>query len=209
MAGVSETLPTAGLVLAGGRSRRMGTDKAQLVVAGKPLLAHVLERLAPQCAVVAVNAGDDVAQATGFGYDIVKDTVPGQIGPLAGVLAGLSWCASNHPDAAWMVSSTVDTPFLPHDLVTRLHEARARAGADIACAASHGRSHHATALWPVALVPALHDALTLEGIRAVAAFTDRYRIAVVEWPSVPVDPFFNVNTPADRDEAERLAGLAG
>ncbi|MBS7698720.1 MULTISPECIES: molybdenum cofactor guanylyltransferase MobA [unclassified Chelatococcus] len=200
---------TAGLVLAGGRSRRMGTDKARLVLAGKPLLAHVLDRLVPQCVVIAVNTGGDALQGENAGHDIVKDSIPGQIGPLAGILAGLSWCASNHPDVAWMVSSTVDTPFLPHDLVRRLHQARAHAGADLACAASHGRRHHATTLWPVALAAELQDALTADAIRSVAAFTGRYRIAVAEWPSAVVDPFFNVNTPADRDEAERLAGLAG
>ncbi|CAH1659156.1 Molybdenum cofactor guanylyltransferase [Hyphomicrobiales bacterium] len=209
MTGPGGIPPTAGLVLAGGLSRRMGADKARLILAGRPLLAHVLERLAPQCVAVAINTGDRGPQAASLGYDLVEDTVPGQIGPLAGVLAGLSWCASSHPDVAWMVSSAVDTPFLPRDLVIQLHRERARAGADLACAVSAGRRHHATTLWPVTLAKALHDALMNDGIRAVAAFTDRYRVAVAEWSCAPVDPFFNVNTPADRDEAERLAGLAG
>ena len=200
---------TAGLVLAGGASRRMGTDKATLAIAGRPLVAHVLERLAPQCVAVAINASDDTRPFAGLGHAIVQDPIPGRVGPLAGILAGLAWCATAHPDVAWMVSSAVDTPFLPRDLVARLHQERAAAGADLACAASRGRSHPTAAIWPVALAAALHEAVATEGIRAVAGFTDRYRIAVVEWPSDPLDPFFNINTPADRDEAERVSGRMG
>lgn len=203
------TPPTVGLVLAGGASRRMGIDKATLAIAGKPLVAHVLERLDPQCVEVAINAGNDTRPFAGLGHAIVQDPIPGQAGPLAGILAGLSWCATAHPDVAWMVSSAVDTPFLPRDLVARLHHERAAAGADLACAASGGRRHHTAALWPVALAAALYEAVATEGIRAVAGFTDRYRIAVVEWPSEPLDPFFNINTPADRDAAERLSAGAG
>lgn len=195
--------------MAGGLSRRMGTDKAFVPIAGRPMLAHVIERLAPQCTALVINAAGDPARFGAFGQPVVADTIPGFPGPLAGVLAGLAWCARTHPDVAWMVSSAVDTPFLPADLVARLHRARREADADIGCAASLGRRQPVAALWPVTIADELAEAVTGQGIRAVAAFTDRYRLAIAEWPADPVDPFFNVNEPADRDEAERLIGAGG
>jgi molybdopterin-guanine dinucleotide biosynthesis protein A len=201
---------TIGVVLAGGRAHRLGgTDKALVDVAGRPMLAHVVERLSRQCSGLVVNANGDPARLTSFGLPVVADELPGFLGPLAGLLAGLNWTRRARIDAAWMVSTAVDTPFLPLDFVARLHEARARSGADLAVASSAGRRHHVAALWPVALADALQGALTVDRLRAVAAFTDRYAVAVAEWPTDPFDPFFNVNTPADRAKADELAASIG
>ena len=105
------------------------------------------------------------------------------------------------------VSAPSDCPFLPRDLVERLHRARRDAGAALACAASGGRRHPVIALWPVTLREDLRRAITQEGARKVGAWSARYTPAVAEWPAAPVDPFFNVNTPEDAAEAERLAAL--
>lgn len=199
-------MTVAGLLLAGGLARRMGGgDKCLVPLGGRPMLSYVIERARPQVGSLFLNANGDPARFAGFGLPVVPDSVEGFAGPLAGVLAGMEWARANLPDAEWVVSIATDTPFFPVDLVARL--VSAVADADLACAASGGRTHPVFGLWPVRLAPALRTALVNEGMRKIDAWTARYRLAVVEFPADPTDPFFNLNTPEDVAEAERL--LAG
>ena len=138
---------------------------------------------------------------------MVGDSPPDFAGPLAGILAGLEWAAREAPDCPLLLSAPTDAPFLPRDLVGRLWGARKADEADIAMAASGGRTHPVVGLWPVALAPALRHALVGERLRKVDIWTARYRVAVVDFPTEPVDPFFNANRPEDLAEAERLVAL--
>jgi molybdenum cofactor guanylyltransferase len=200
------TPATVGVVLAGGLARRMGGgDKARIRVGGRTILESVLSRLAPQCRRLVLNAAGDTERFADTGLAVVSDSVPDYAGPLAGILAGLDWASGAAPDVAWLVSAPSDCPFLPRDLVARLHHARAAADGQLACASSAGRRHPVAALWPIALCEELRRALTEEGVRKVEQWTARYGLAVAEWPATPVDPFFNVNTPEEVAEAERLA----
>ncbi|KQU54298.1 molybdenum cofactor guanylyltransferase [Bosea sp. Leaf344] len=197
--------PALGLLLAGGLARRMGGgDKPLRMIAGRSILAHVVERLAPQCDGLLINANGDPARFAAYGLPVVADSVPDFAGPLAGVLAGLDWMADNRPDLGWMASVAADTPFIPADLVARLQEARLRAAVPLACAASGGWTHPVIGLWPVALREDLRRALTQEQERKIDRWTARHGVAAVEWPVAPVDPFFNANKPEDLAEAERL-----
>ncbi len=198
--------PTVGVVLAGGQARRMGGgDKTRIRVGGMTILERVLARIAPQCARLVLNAAGDAARFADSGLAVIADSVPDHAGPLAGVLAGLDWAASEAPEIAWLVSVPGDCPFLPRDLVARLHQARLAAGGQIACAASGERRHPVVALWPVALRADLRRAVTEEGLRKVDQWSARYRRGVAEWPIAPVDPFFNINTPEEAAEADRIA----
>lgn len=200
---------TLGLILAGGLARRMGGgDKALLPLAGRPMLDHVVARLRGQCDGLLLNANGDPARFEGFGLPVVADTVPDFAGPLAGILAGLDWLAVHRPQTPWLLSVAGDTPFLPADLAARLHAARAAAGTPLACAASAGWEHHAIGLWPVSLREDLRRSL-LAGERKIGAWTGRHGVATAEWPAEPFDPFFNINTPEDLAEAERLAAEIG
>jgi len=193
-----------GVILAGGLARRMGGgDKPLVEIAGRPILQHVIDRLNPQCAALAINANGDPARFSDFGMPVVADSVEGFAGPLAGVLAGMDFAAAS--GAADVLSAPGDTPFLPADLFSRLEAARKRAGARIAVAASNGRTHHAVALWPVALREELRRALVEQGERKVSAFIARYANVVVDWPAEPYDPFFNVNRPEDMACADAIA----
>jgi molybdenum cofactor guanylyltransferase len=198
---------TLGVILAGGLSRRMsGADKMRIRIGAATILERTLERLRPQCARLVVNA-NDAARFVDAGLPVVADSVPDFPGPLAGILAGLEFAAAQTPEIAWIVSAPSDCPFLPRDLVPRLQQARRAAGATLACAASGGRRHPVIALWPTALREDLRNVLMREGVRKVGEWGARYTLAVAEWPAEPVDPFFNVNTPEDVAEAERLAAL--
>jgi molybdenum cofactor guanylyltransferase len=195
-----------GVVLAGGLARRMGGgDKGLIELEGRPILDHVLERLAPQVDRIVINANGAPARLAGYGLPIVPDSVEGFAGPLAGVLAGMEWTARQCPEADWIVTAATDTPFFPRDLVVRLRQAVAEEDAGLACAASGGRHHPVFGLWPVALGPDLRHAMTVEGIRKVDAWTARHRLTVAEFSDQPWDPFFNVNRPDDVAQAERIA----
>lgn len=198
-----------GVLLAGGLSRRMGGgDKCLRDLGGRPILAHIVERAAPQVGALVLNANGDPARFADFGLPVAADVVEGYAGPLAGVLTGLDWAAANAPGAAWVASFACDAPFFPTDMVARMLAAVEAAGADMACAVTHGRTHPVFGLWPVALREALRRAMVEEEMRKVDLWTARYELVEVEFPDVetpagPLDPFFNTNRPEDLDEAGR------
>ncbi|HEC90385.1 MAG TPA: molybdenum cofactor guanylyltransferase MobA [Alphaproteobacteria bacterium] len=193
----------AGVILAGGKSLRMGGgDKSLVMLGDKPLIAHVIERVRPQVADLIINAGGNAERFGDFGLDVLADTIGGRVGPLAGVLTGLEWLAKNQPTAGWLLSVPADTPFLPPDLVRRLTDALIDGKADMACAKSLDRSHPVISIWPSTMAGDLRRAIVDEGVRKVRAWTARYRIAHVEFNAAPVDPFFNVNRPEDLAAAE-------
>ncbi len=195
----------AGVVLAGGRSSRMGFDKAMADLAGRPLVAHAVARLAPQVAAMAISSNEGGEAFAALGLPLVPDRDPNRPGPLAGILAAMEWAAaSGH---GFVVTAPVDSPFAPADLVERL-----AAGADdgtIAIATSGKRPHPAFGLWPVALAPKLARHLAEAEDRSVIRFARAAGMRLVEFPLVGGrDPFFNVNTPDDLDEARRLLAEA-
>jgi molybdopterin-guanine dinucleotide biosynthesis protein A len=190
---------TQGVVLAGGLARRMGGgDKPLRLLGGRPMLDHVLDRLAPQVAGVALNANGEAVRFAGYGLPVWPDTLPDHPGPLAGILAAME--ASSLP---WVVTVPGDSPFLPRDLVERLHAVREAGGVALACAASGGFTHPPIALWPVSLAEDLRAAIAA-GERKIDRWTARHGVAVAEWPIAPHDPFFNANTPEELAEAETI-----
>lgn len=200
--------PTPGILLAGGLARRIGGgDKPMRVIAGRTILERVIARLGPQCDPLILNANGDPARFARFGLLVVADSVTDFPGPLAGILAGLDWAAAHRPEAPFVLSAAADCPFLPRDLVARLHQARIEQNAQIAVAASGGQTHHVIGLWSVALREELRHALVAENIRKVELWAARHSVATVSWPADPLDPFFNTNTMDDLAEAERLAAL--
>jgi molybdenum cofactor guanylyltransferase len=194
----------AAVLLAGGLARRMGGgDKCLRLLAGIPLLGHVLTRIRPQVETVALNANGDAARFAAFDLPVLPDVIADFPGPLAGVLTGLEWVGAYLPNCSWLLSVPTDAPFLPLDLVWRL-KAAVDGGARLACAASAGQRHPVIGLWPLDLADDLRRALVDEGLRKIDTFTARYRLATVGWSTDPVDPFFNANRPDDLAEAERL-----
>lgn len=186
-----------GVLLAGGQARRMGGgDKCLRMLGDRPLLAHVVARAAPQVDALLLNANGDPARFEAFALPVAADVVPDFAGPLAGVLTGLRWARTHRPDLAWIATIATDTPFFPKDLVARLLAAVQQSHADMACAASGGRTHPVFGLWPVALADDLARAMA-EGIRKVDLWTARHRLVEVAFAADPVDPFFNANRPED------------
>ncbi|MCH9808322.1 MAG: molybdenum cofactor guanylyltransferase MobA [Alphaproteobacteria bacterium] len=198
-----------GVLLAGGQSRRMGGgDKGLLEIAGRPMLAHVLERFVPQVHHVILNANGDAERFAAFGLPVVADTITGNVGPLAGVLAGMRWSLDNAVDATHIATASTDAPLLPDDLVASLAKALNGRKERIALAASGGHKHPVIGLWPVDLADDLEAALK-DGVRKVLHWTDRHGTFVHEFAfreisGRKIDPFFNANTPEEFEEVATL-----
>lgn len=206
-----QSLPdkTAGILLAGGQSRRMGGgDKPLLKLGGASLLTRVVAALRPQCDALLISANGDPARFSAYGLPVIADDVEGFAGPLAGVLAGLDFVAAYLPEVRFAVSVAADTPFLPSDLIGRLHLAREMEGAELVYARSGGRAHWAVALWPVAIRLALRHALVDEKLHRIEGFLERYPLAHADWPTTPFDPFLNINEPGDLVAAEQILQAA-
>jgi molybdenum cofactor guanylyltransferase len=186
-----------GVILAGGESRRMGRDKAFVALAGRPLISHVLDRLEPQVETVMISANGDPSRFAALGCPVVTDAHAQ--GPLSGIHAALVQAASL--GATHLVSTPVDTPFLPGDLVPQLLLASESSPAGLALATDTTGDHPATALWPVALASAL-AAFLASGEAKVIRFTEVHQAARARFP----DPraFLNLNTPKDLAAAEAL-----
>jgi molybdopterin-guanine dinucleotide biosynthesis protein A len=196
-----------GVILAGGRAQRMGGGDKGLLRLGKCcLFDHVITRLAPQCAPLAISANGDPARLARFGLPVLRDTAGGHPGPLAGVLAGLDWAAGL--GASHLVTVAADTPFFPANLAVRLSAA---GDAPIVLAGTPGPDgplrHPTFGLWSVALRDDLRQALA-EGTRKVTAWADRHGATTAVFAATPADPFFNINTPADLALAQTLLKTA-
>ena len=200
------TPPTLGLVLAGGLARRMGGgDKARIKIGGASILQRVLACLTPQCSRIVINANGDPARFADTGLPVVADSVPDFAGPLAGILAGLDWAAPMLPQSNGSSACRAIVRSCRRILVTRLHEVRAASNVPLACARSGEWRHPVVGLWPVRLREDLRHALVSEGLHKIELWTARHGIAIAEWPTTPIDPFFNVNTPKDAAQAEAIA----
>ena len=196
-----------GAVLAGGLSRRMGgTDKALVEMGRRPLIAHAVDRLAPQVGAIAINANGDGARFAGLGLPVFADTMAGHAGPLAGVLAAMRFARRAGETHTHVATAATDTPFFPADLVARL-AAAATTPDTIAMATSDGNRHPVFALWPIALADDLQGWLASTDTLKVMAFVRRHRLAPVAFPlsAGGADPFFNINTPDDLARADALS----
>ncbi|WP_077961046.1 molybdenum cofactor guanylyltransferase MobA [Ensifer adhaerens] len=195
------------VVLAGGLSRRMGSPKFGLQLGGQTMLSRIIARLQPQVGNIAINLNAEPAVGIDRSLPIIADTVPGFLGPLAGVLTATRHVAATNPDASHVVVVPTDTPFFPDNLVTRMAGAMTE-HQQIAVAASDGQMHPLFGLWPVALADELETFLTSDPKRRVRAFIEDHPSVTVDFPLIATakgafDPFFNVNTPEDLTDAEQ------
>lgn len=185
------------VILAGGRSSRMGGgDKCLLPLDGRPLLAHVLERMSPQVSGILINSNSAPDLFAAFGWPVWADIIPGYQGPLAGLLTGMTWTARTQPDATHILSVSCDTPFLPHDLALRLAEGLT---GDIAIARDKTSGHPVIGLWPVALENRLAYDMKYRDIRGVYQWLRQFRVQEVAFDA---GCFCNLNTRDELQQAE-------
>jgi molybdopterin-guanine dinucleotide biosynthesis protein A len=194
---VSARQAIAGVILAGGQSLRMGEDKALSILAGKPMIERVAERLRPQVSSLAVSRHDAAQPA--YGLAVALDAPGVHQGPLSGILAALRWAEA--AGFSWVATAAVDTPFFPKDLVQKLHATTEDKA--MAAARSGGRLHPVFGLWKTDLAQSLADDME-NGLRSAWQWVARHDAGVAEWRVEPYDPFFNINTPDDVAKALKI-----
>ncbi len=179
-----------GLVLAGGMGRRMESrDKGLVEFRGKPMVAHVIERLAPQVDSLLINANRSLSEYGAFGYPVISDEIGGFAGPLAGLHAGLSGCVT-----PLIVTVPCDAPFLPADLVARLYCALHEGIAELAVAKTGDQAQPVFALYSLSLLPSLTQFLESGG-RKIDAWYSTHRVVEVQFADESA--FANINTIAE------------
>lgn len=202
-----------GVVLAGGEGRRMGPGalKPLRLLAGRPLVAHVVDRLRPQVMDLVIVANDPAPEFRALDVPVIPDPADIQeaaqregrrLGPLAGILAGMEWALEHHPHCGWILTAPADVPFLPLDLTVRLCGLMHVPEPDVLMVRHGKRREHTLAIWSVKLAADLRRAILEEGMRRVETFAQRYAFEELVWPGNAA-PFLNVNTPAELSEAMR------
>lgn len=201
----------AGIILAGGQSRRMdGVDKALLPFGDRRVIDHVYARLSRQIEPVALNSNNEPILFSDLAVPVIPDDIDGFAGPLAGVLAAMEWANNQALPFTHIVTVATDTPFFPDNLVDTLRQAVADAPrGHIGVAASGNRLHPVFGLWPVFLKNDLRRWLSNEKNRRVVAWIESHPHKIADFPIITtqsgasLDPFFNINTPEDIAEARQ------
>lgn len=197
-----------GVILAGGLARRMGGgDKCLLPLAGRTLLQRTIDRAQPQVRSLLLNANGNSLRFARTRLPVVPDIYPNNLGPLAGIHAGLQWMKADNPDAEWLASFASDTPFFPIDVVARLFAGAVAQHAQLAIATSNSRTHPVFALWHASLFEKIEQQLQTGEIPRLQDWITQQKLVEVEFTAEGYDPFFNINTPQDLYTAEPLAVL--
>ncbi|MGB0867067.1 MAG: molybdenum cofactor guanylyltransferase MobA [Granulosicoccaceae bacterium] len=190
--------PVGGLILAGGRATRMGgVDKGLVPLAGKPMINHVLERLAPQLDQVLINANRHLPQYRELGYTVLADSLDDYQGPLAGMLAGLQHCQTK-----LMITAPCDSPLPPLDYVSRMLGALNQADAELAVATDGKRLQPVFCLLSTRLGDSL-QAFLAAGDRKIDLWFAQHKMVEVDFSDQP-QAFANINTAEQRDQLEQL-----
>lgn len=198
-----------GVILAGGRSSRMGgNEKALLELAGRPLIQIAFDRLQPQTITVMVNANGDPTRMKFLDAQVQEDIFTGFAGPLAGIHAGMHWARHNRPNATHICTVASDTPFFPTNLAANLKD-NADTPDTIVLAASNGFRHPVFGLWPVSLIEDLEDFLKSGETGKVMAFVQQHDWKQTDFDNQnsaadSLDPFFNVNTSDELELARQI-----
>jgi len=200
-------LPIAGVILCGGQSRRMGrVPKATMALTGRPLLAHVIDRVKPQVQELVLSVESHSQELAGFGLEQVTDPTPGHGGPLGGLLSALRFTAPRHE---WLLLAPCDAPFLPLDLGERLHQLALSSGRAGCVIRLGGEVQPTFSIWNRSLLPDLESAVLGQGKSGFKQYLDSAPLALLDWQqraahSMEPPPFFNINDPAALEEAEQM-----
>ena len=193
------------MILAGGKSRRMNfNDKSLQKIKKYSLIDRVIVRAKKQVDYLLINSNSDHIKNNYNEYIVIKDTIKGNLGPLAGVLSGLEWIKKKDSEINWLITFPVDSPFFPTDLVdiflSHVNEEQ------IIVAESNSRIHPVFAMWNKNLIPYLKETLNNRNLK-IDEFTKNFKMKVVKFPFIDYDPFFNINNQDDLIKAKKIEEL--
>ncbi len=195
-----DKIKIGGIILSGGKSRRMKSDKSLKKINNRPLLKIVLEKSMKQLDYIFINSNSfGNYNFKGMKIDVVKDSIKGYLGPLAGILTGMKWLKKKNNNFTHLMSFPIDSPFFPNNLVSKFLVYKDNY--EIISANSGNRNHPVFSLWHLKLEEELEICIK-NGTRKIEEFTRKKKTKVVKFKNFGYDPFFNINTEEDLSIAE-------
>ena len=191
----------AGLILAGGRSSRMGQNKSLIKFFGKSMIEIVIERASQQVQNLVINSNQMINKDLYKKYELVEDCIEGMLGPLVGILTGLKWARKLKKKIKFLVIFPVDSPFLPNNFV-KILDSNSN-GFEIIVSSYSSRIHPVCSMWNISLISKLEKEIKL-GTRKIDEFTQKCKTKVVNFEQIGYDPFFNVNREKDYNLAKKI-----
>jgi molybdopterin-guanine dinucleotide biosynthesis protein A len=188
------------VVLAGGRSRRFGRDKSEVILGDKTLLEHMLSKIKLNLnKIIIVSNNNNIKDQT-----IIKDCIEGQLGPLVGVLSAMKWAKINQPNCNWIVTFPCDTPFFDISIIDSFIRVSKKNDSLLYFAKSKGRRHNIFGLWSTKLMKILEEDIIKNNYRKVEEWANKIGVKTVSDPSYKFNTFFNINTKEELAEAEKI-----
>jgi molybdopterin-guanine dinucleotide biosynthesis protein A len=192
----------AGVILTGGRSKRMGgVIKAQQLLGGQTLIQHVIDRMKPQVEQLVLSVEKVSTEFSSYGLQQLADPEPGSNGPLGGLLSALSNLNGQHD---WMLLAPCDAPFFPLDLGQKLKRQAVKMEAQGCVVRYQAEVQPTFSIWNQSLLPLLKSAVLEQGMGGFKQFLRVHALAVLDWDESDISPFFNINDPGALVEAQRL-----
>ena len=194
-----------GVILAGGKSKRMGKDKLFLKLNNKVLIEYTIDKVKKYLKEVIIITNQNNEFFSKNNLTTVKDCIEGQLGPLVGILTAMKWAKKNPKKYSWVATFPCDTPFFPESVIENFIAESKKKESLLLCASSHGRKHNIFGLWSLDLYDKLENDLVNKKIRKVQDWTEKNKIKNLEFEFKDYDPFFNINTKEDLEFAKKLS----
>ena len=189
-----------GVVLAGGKSKRFGEDKSSVMLDGKTLIEHTLNKIKLKFKTIAIVSNNINLK----NHIIIKDCIDGQLGPLVGALSAMKWIKKNNYSFNWIATFPCDTPFFNNSLIDKFIESSKSNDSLLYFAKSEKKRHNIFGLWSLGLIEILENDIIENNHRKVEKWANKIGVKTINIPYDNIDPFFNINTKDDLAEAEKI-----
>jgi len=192
------------VVLAGGKSKRFGKDKNQAKLGDTTLLGHVLRKLSKRFEKILIIANQDLNLKKSKSISIIPDCIKGNLGPLIGILSAMKWIKEKKLNYEWIASFPSDAPFFDISIIEKYENKMRLNNKQLYFAKSNQRRHNIFGLWSLKLLDQLENDLVNNNYRKVEDWSNKIGVETIDVKIEKFDPFFNINTKEDHDEAKKI-----
>ena len=192
------------VVLAGGQSKRFGEDKNQAKLGNLTLLEHVLAKVTKKFEKILIISNQSLNLKTLNSITIIPDCIKGNLGPLVGVLTAMKWIKKNNKQYQWIATFPSDTPFFDTSIIEKYKNRINLNESLLYFARSKQKRHNIFGLWSVKLMDTLENDLINNNFRKVEKWADKIGVETINVKIDKFDPFFNINTKEDLEEAKKI-----
>ena len=189
-----------GVILAGGKSKRFGQNKSEVKLGNKTLLEHTLNKIKSKFNKIIIVSNKDSLK----NYTVIGDCIEGQLGPLVGVLSAMKWIKKNNFSYSWLVTFPCDTPFFNTSIIDEFTKASKLNDSYLYFAKTKEKRHNIFGLWSLKLAETLEEDIIKNNYRKVEKWADKVGVKMINFSYDNTDPFFNINTKEDLDEAKKI-----